>query len=710
MKFNFKTFSLLCAGVALGLSSCSNDDLLDAGQSVEGDGQYYHVMAGIVTPSVGGTRSATDEGEGDPNGGNSNSDATPDTENPYDFENEIRTLILVYTDYQNNFITHSVVKGITKAPVSGQVYDYVVDGEITHESLEAAYGKDGFLENYDPEDPVKGVIHVFAFCNYTANLETLIQEAAKDPKTTGNQWVDWVGTINEKESPVHSPNPTIDNTIWAPRSFLMTNYKMADVKFPKTIDAWDPYTDRSTPWILNSKGDGGTPDAIQVERCAARFDFKDGSDYAGKDTPNRYDLLLHPNSYGDQANPDEEDSGDYNIVSIQLVRMALVNESKNFFYLRRVADNATATPELLGQEYLKWDRTDPDNPLRLTGNFVVDWDWKAKSATDGMLVGGQAGEPNADAGTEWTNFNFPLYTADGGYNRAGWFVDNISTVLGGRKDQWKTGPEQGDYHIWRYVTENTLPSAKAQVTGQSTGIVFKGKLMAGDDITKARAKDYVSQALVDAFAKVKEDKEKAVNLYSFENRLFAGPEDIIAGAVQDGENSALYAAVNKVLSNWKLDDQSKTFVLNGSGSIPLTVTIYNEFKVKDAEYYEYKVDENFTDAKFYELNQPVNTQIAQFKAESVDGDEWGYYCFYFYWNRHNDNGKEGLMGDMEFATVRNNVYKLAVTGIRRIGHPTIPGDDPDPEEPGKPDEPPTKYIQVQVDVLPWVVRENNIVF
>ena len=35
------------------------------------------------------------------------------------------------------------------------------------------------------------------------------------------------------------------------------------------------------------------------------------------------------------------------------------------------------------------------------------------------------------------------------------------------------------------------------------------------------------------------------------------------------------------------------------------------------------------------------------------------------------------MAPMEFAVVRNNVYKLAVTNISRLGHPRISDNDPD---------------------------------
>ena len=88
----------------------------------------------------------------------------------------------------------------------------------------------------------------------------------------------------------------------------------------------------------------------------------------------------------------------------------------------------------------------------------------------------------------------------------------------------------------------------------------------------------------------------------------------------------------------------------------------------------------------------------------------GYYFYYYYWNRHNDNELSATMGPMEFAVVRNNVYKLAVTGIAKLGHPRISGNDPDPVGPEEPNEKGDVYLTVSVEVLPWVVRENDIEF
>ncbi len=68
------------------------------------------------------------------------------------------------------------------------------------------------------------------------------------------------------------------------------------------------------------------------------------------------------------------------------------------------------------------------------------------------------------------------------------------------------------------------------------------------------------------------------------------------------------------------------------------------------------------------------------------------------------------MGPMEFGVVRNNVYKLAVTKISRLGHPRISDNDPDPVDPDDPDEDGDAYFTVAVEVLPWTVRVNDFEF
>ena len=77
-------------------------------------------------------------------------------------------------------------------------------------------------------------------------------------------------------------------------------------------------------------------------------------------------------------------------------------------------------------------------------------------------------------------------------------------------------------------------------------------------------------------------------------------------------------------------------------------------------------------------------------------------CYYLYWIRHEDNKKNNVMGPMEFAIVRNNIYDLAVSGISGLG---LSGADvPDPDAP---DEDGEAKMNVVVKVKNWVVRKNT---
>ena len=124
--------------------------------------------------------------------------------------------------------------------------------------------------------------------------------------------------------------------------------------------------------------------------------------------------------------------------------------------------------------------------------------------------------------------------------------------------------------------------------------------------------------------------------------------------------------------------------------------------------------------KFYTDKFGETIETTEHKALGAAGftaynaaDDGSYYTYYYYWNRHNDNGDNTNMGKMEFAVVRNNVYKLCVDSIKKFGHPdpTDPDPvDPDPVDPTDPDEEGEYYFQVTVKVLPWVVRVNHIEF
>ena len=210
-------------------------------------------------------------------------------------------------------------------------------------------------------------------------------------------------------------------------------------------------------------------------------------------------------------------------------------------------------------------------------------------------------------------------------------------------NNWQDAPDGIDktgYRVWRYVTENTIPSPRRQMNGISTGIVFKGHIIATDNNPVVRA----------AMA-------QREPLYVYNNALYI--QSMFADLSENTAVKNEYNAVMAAAGNGKPTDKMWT-------------------------------DHGFT------IYTPNN-----------NGE---YEVFYYYWNRHNNNGMPAEMGIMEFAVVRNNVYKLCVDKISILGHPTDPGKDPDPVDPNEPDENSDVYFTVSVQVLPWVVRVNSITF
>ena len=93
-------------------------------------------------------------------------------------------------------------------------------------------------------------------------------------------------------------------------------------------------------------------------------------------------------------------------------------------------------------------------------------------------------------------------------------------------------------------------------------------------------------------------------------------------------------------------------------------------------------------------------------------------CFYTHWIRHSNNNAPSK-GIMEYAIVRNNVYKLRIRDFYGLGddipyeppfdpEPEEPIDPEDPEDPDKPDEP--EKIEIEVVVKPWVGLPDETIY
>lgn len=291
------------------------------------------------------------------------------------------------------------------------------------------------------------------------------------------------------------------------------------------------------------------------------------------------------------------------------------------------------------------------NRVTGVGNYVVTPNYADKITNSITSLAGNyyeafSGLANYEALTMYANITEWYATADN---------DN--------DENW-TATDKDGYKIWRYVTENTIPQIDKQRKGITTGVVFKGRL------TNPAEGSLMASAM---------NNHKPIYFYN-------------------GTCYGDIANLRRVVANL---DPSATMrqkfeqVFAGKN--------YLKFSTNDQGERVYEVlDNDLVDATSAENN-------STFKIIRPSADNQ-YYVYYVYYNRHNDNGNNNSMGVMEFATVRNNVYKLSVTKVSDFGHTNDPKDDPDPEKPEDPDETPKTYFQVSCRVLPWIVRINNIPF
>ena len=594
---------------------------------------------------VGGknTRSETDSDKDDDYG-----TSTDGTEVGKDYENKVNGVLIVLADASNNFIAageHNSLPVVREGIVN-------TTQKINKSALAAYYGNGTLGAGKDQ-------VNLYVFCNPTMELKQIFEKSGTD-----NKWIDEIATLEEK------PNGTATGAaVWGGNDhkagFLMATASSKDIKkyIPKNFTDWDNFTTENNAFDFSGKNtmsngtEIGNIGNIRVERVVARFDFKDGS-------PSKDQTYVI-------AEKDNKPT-----LKVKLNKMALINMSKHFYYLRRVSDNGLPNKvEICGTEYDSGQ----------SWNYVVDTDAEQKNGDI------NASYPFADY------FNFCLGHQDNNTwsidetARGQWYTSLISDVIKkdeDNDDKWNNNHSRDGYRIWRYATENTIPGMNKQENGISTGIVFKGKIQVTTD---------APQALQDAINKATGDSNADAILYAYSNQLYVSWTEVRKAALDATANEEFKKAVFGTPKN----TPSETVYSDDTKSPDYLWNIWHNVKGHN---------DAAALSAFKEVATNKDHQFTLYQSSRDENDGAGYYCYYFYWNRHNDNGNNGVMGPMEFAVVRNNVYKLSVVDINRLGHPRLSENDPDPVDPGTPDEKGDIYLKLSVEVLPWVVRINDIEF
>ena len=715
MKISKLLMSLCAAGAMFGLASCQSDEpLTDNGEGNTGkeydSGESVFMSITLEMASPAGSRSQTINPNPNP-GSNDGEEVGTDK------ENNVSTAIIVLAETgTNNLIAAgTVANGGTLTATDPTAYK--ATAKITKTNLSNYYSANGSEDG--TLNAGKESVNIFVFCNPTAELSNYFFDNEFNLKSGLRGKAAWVDEACT--APVASRDQAVD--AWKDNSFLMSNVKIATRLLPKHLDDWDTYSSESTAFDFSGANSAGTSHevdnsstsltgggSILVERVVARFDFKDGSE-----GDNTYDV--YKRAVSDTEEP---------IIKIQLQRMILTNMCNKFYYLpRATADGMPLDPT--GSSLCV---------LENRSNYLV-----SPYAKEYAKFTDQTVDPQ-------TYMNYPFFNVsftdsdqatEFSYRGENWIANyTISEVLAKEeKDNWA----DKSYTPWRYVTENLIPGpVENQVNGISTGVVFKGKMIAGDYLNGNGNAD--DQALYDALnGTITGDPAKDPILYLHNNNLYCTWEAvrnavIAACVVFEDENNTVPKYVDVVNAagevvgknlDVRTNDPFYTEVFgNGSmGTFVWNGKEYTDEPIIDPENPTEKLGQDVNSPNYlwqvWKASQTSANKSRMANAmtkshftlyqSSKDADFGaGYYCYYYYWNRHNDNMKPGVMGPMEFCVVRNNVYKLAVTSISKLGHPREPENDPDSPTPDTPDESDDIYFTVTCEVLPWVVRVNNIQF
>ncbi|MDE7419634.1 MAG: Mfa1 family fimbria major subunit [Muribaculaceae bacterium] len=711
MKVSYLNKSLLVMG-ALAMVACSNDDFSRKGSNSLSPGEEaagVYMALNIEMPSGRGTRSQT----------NNDGTSTDGVEVGTNTENNVASVLIVLAKASDNsFIFAGEVPTSSIVPnPSDNSYNTTV--QFQKSDLVEYYNKNNGSTNGDLSADEQRV-NVFAICNPPTKFSEYIESAPLGD----TEWYNQTETLLESTAD-NSVNQlgSVTNSIWSTDLFVMSNSAIATRRLPPTLNDWDKHKTPDTAFDLSGVNHPGdevneidNSGSVLVERVACRFDFKDGSQQA--DDPsgigNTYNVVY-----------DVIDGERTPIIQVELTKMMLTNMAKDFYILPRVSPNGQlANSTLCGKE----TRTN-----YLVGPNAIAFNF----------------DETPDDFVYSDYFNYPLfkstYSEKKEYNIAQWNAWQLSEVLGGANDNLHQ-----EYKVWRYATENVIPAPVSnQEYGKTTVVVFKGRFQVPEALKDNP--DYSDLYKTLNGETISGNPNTDPILYSNNGQLYLTWSDVtkaaISASVQMTDNVPDVVEIEEEIDGEKVKVNQFASV---SRSNPLFRSVYGAnagmstfkwgtttYKVGDGitpadpeenTIYVREPEQNplspnsmwnawnnagkpATGTTLTNMREAMTSNGFKLYQSSIDQqDGAGYYCYYFYRNRHNDNLDPGTMGPMEFATVRNNVYKLAVTNISQLGHPRIPENDPEPPTPDTPDESDEVYLTVTCQVLPWTVRVNNIEF
>lgn len=382
---------------------------------------------------------------------------------------------------------------------------------------------------------------------------------------------------------------------------------------------------------LNSNPESDPAKAtVNVERMAARLDYKAEASYPCTDPA-------------------------YPGATVEITGAALVNNlTAGSYLLKRVADDVNGTNlSYLGDET-------PDAGVQT--NYVLDpWTAGKTSANNSFTIGGEANKTAKDLYGEW----FGNISQDPNHWAA--YVQLGTEVTVGTETWQRIG----------YTLENTTAAEEAGKR-YSTGVVFKAK--------------FNPQGVA--------NYTEGETFFAYGTKIYASMEDMMAGfygsKFDDLDNitsCATWGDVKQFITSTLLTndpsgynkyleglaegkDDSET--VSDASSLTWSNYMKNECGYSKDENGKVVLDQNDKVTRI--ALKPYGTRTYEDAT-----------CYYTWWVRHSNDNDDTKKGIMEYAIVRNNIYKLTVNSVYSLG-----GEVPDDES-----------LIVDVYVNDWLLLDNE---
>lgn len=414
---------------------------------------------------------------------------------------------------------------------------------------------------------------------------------------------------------------------------------LADVRNHIQTTAWTASGSDYSDFVMTSAADvtltlNSNPESapakatVNVERMAARLDYKAEASYPCTDP-------AYPNA------------------TVKITGAALVNNlTAGSYMLKRVASTVDGVPTYLGDETAD---------AGVQTNYVLDpWTAGKTSANNSFTIDGEANKTAKDLYGEW----FGNISQDPNHWAA--YVQPGTEMTVGTEKWQRIG----------YTLENTTAAEEAGKR-YSTGVVFKAK--------------FHPQGVA--------NYQDGETFFAYGTKIYASMEDMMAGfygsefADLDNITScATWGDVKQFITSTLLTNDPSGYnkYLEGlaegkddteavaGASLTWSNYMLNECGYSKDENGKVVLDQNGKVTRI--ALQPYGTRTYEDAT-----------CYYTWWVRHSNDNDDTKKGIMEYAIVRNNIYKLMVNSVYSLG-----GEVPEEES-----------LIVDVYVNDWLLLDNE---